>query len=101
MAKASMIAREARREKASARAATMREALRSQIKDPNMDFEEKMALVEKLNKKPRDESRSRRRRRCQRCGRPRGVYRIFGLCRLCLRKAAMFGLVPGLVKSSW
>lgn len=39
--------------------------------------------------------------RCQSCGRAHGYYRKFGLCRLCLRKHAMFGEVPGLVKASW
>jgi len=39
--------------------------------------------------------------RCNLCGRPRGYYRDFGLCRLCLRKSAHAGLIPGLTKSSW
>jgi len=44
---------------------------------------------------------TRRRNRCQICGRPRGYYRDFGLCRICLRKMAHQGLIPGLKKSSW
>jgi len=39
--------------------------------------------------------------RCKICGRPRGYYRDFGLCRCCLRKMAHEGLIPGLTKSSW
>lgn len=39
--------------------------------------------------------------RCNNCGRPRGYYRFFGLCRLCLRDAAHAGILPGVVKSSW
>ena len=39
--------------------------------------------------------------RCQICGRARGYYRDFGLCRICLRKMAHQGLIPGLKKSSW
>ncbi len=39
--------------------------------------------------------------RCQKCGRPRSVYRDFGLCRVCLREMAHAGEIPGLVKSSW
>ncbi len=39
--------------------------------------------------------------RCASCGRPRGIYRKFGLCRLCLRKHALKGEIPGLVKASW
>jgi len=38
---------------------------------------------------------------CQICGRPRGYYRDFGLCRICLRKMGHEGLIPGLRKSSW
>jgi len=43
----------------------------------------------------------RYRNRCQICGRPRGCYRDFGLCRICLRNMAHEGLIPGLKKSSW
>ena len=39
--------------------------------------------------------------RCQRCGRPRSVYRKFGLCRICLREMAHAGQLPGITKSSW
>ncbi len=39
--------------------------------------------------------------RCRRCGRPRAVYRKFGLCRICLRELAHDGMVPGMTKSSW
>lgn len=43
----------------------------------------------------------RRYMRCQACGRSRGVYKKFMLCRICLREMAHKGLVPGLVKASW
>ena len=39
--------------------------------------------------------------RCQICGRARAVYRKFKVCRLCLRKLALEGLIPGVQKSSW
>jgi small subunit ribosomal protein S14 len=39
--------------------------------------------------------------RCNRCGRPRAVYRKFGVCRICLRELAHQGAVPGMTKSSW
>jgi small subunit ribosomal protein S14 len=39
--------------------------------------------------------------RCSRCGRPRAVYRKFGLCRICLRQLAHSGMIPGMTKSSW
>ena len=41
------------------------------------------------------------RNRCRLCGRPRGYYRRFHLCRICLRELALRGEIPGLVKSSW
>jgi small subunit ribosomal protein S14 len=39
--------------------------------------------------------------RCNVCGRPRGVFRKFGICRICFREMAHQGLVPGVTKSSW
>ncbi len=39
--------------------------------------------------------------RCNRCGRPRAVYKKFGLCRICLRDLAHDGAIPGMTKSSW
>jgi small subunit ribosomal protein S14 len=39
--------------------------------------------------------------RCNRCGRPRSVFRKFGLCRICLRELAHQGVIPGMTKSSW
>ena len=39
--------------------------------------------------------------RCNRCGRPRSVFRKFGLCRICLRELAHQGSIPGMTKSSW
>ena len=41
------------------------------------------------------------RNRCKVCGRPRGFYRKFQLCRICLRMLALQGEVPGVTKSSW
>ena len=35
------------------------------------------------------------------CGRPRGYLRRFGICRICVRKLASEGLLPGVIKSSW
>ncbi len=39
--------------------------------------------------------------RCNNCGRPRAVFRKFGLCRICLRTLAHQGSIPGMTKSSW
>lgn len=45
--------------------------------------------------------KNRHRNRCQLCGRPRAYYRKFKVCRLCFRKLASFGEIPGVVKASW
>ena len=39
--------------------------------------------------------------RCRRCGRPRAVYRKFGICRICFRDMANYALIPGVTKASW
>ena len=44
---------------------------------------------------------TRREYRCRICGRPRGVYRKFGICRICFRNLADEGLIPGVKKASW
>jgi small subunit ribosomal protein S14 len=44
---------------------------------------------------------TRRVNRCQICGRPRAYYRKFQVCRLCFRRLANEGQVPGLVRASW
>lgn len=43
----------------------------------------------------------RHRNRCRRCGRARGYYRKFELCRLCLRELSLRGEIPGVIKASW
>ncbi|MCS7179948.1 MAG: type Z 30S ribosomal protein S14 [bacterium] len=43
----------------------------------------------------------RERNRCWRCGRPRGYYRKFGICRVCFRELAGKGEIPGVKKASW
>lgn len=59
----------------------------------------KKSLIVKAQRPPR--YRTRRYRRCNRCGRPRAVYRKFGLCRICLRQLAHQGVIPGMTKASW
>ena len=44
---------------------------------------------------------TRRYNRCSRCGRPHGVSRKFGICRICLRELAYKGEIPGMKKASW
>ena len=45
--------------------------------------------------------RVQQRNRCFLCGRPRAYIRKFGLCRICFRKLALAGQLPGVRKSSW
>jgi small subunit ribosomal protein S14 len=59
----------------------------------------KKALIEKSQKPQRFKVRAYT--RCNRCGRPRAVYKKFGLCRICLRDLAHEGVIPGMTKSSW
>jgi ribosomal protein S14 len=54
---------------------------------------------QKVKLRPRDIIRIRR--RCKLCGRPRAVYRKFGICRICFRNLANDGLIPGVTKASW
>jgi small subunit ribosomal protein S14 len=75
--------------------------LQETIKNPKVSEEERNAAVITLNKQPRDYSAVRLNTRCNACGRVHSVYRKFGLCRLCLRKAFSLGLIPGLRKASW
>jgi len=56
-------------------------------------------MFAKMDKKPKFKVRVRN--RCKVCGRPRGYYRKFELCRICLRQLALKGEVPGVTKSSW
>jgi small subunit ribosomal protein S14 len=57
------------------------------------------ALIEKTNRTPKFSTRAKN--RCKLCGRPRGYMRIFMMCRLCFRKMALDGLLPGVKKTSW
>jgi len=59
----------------------------------------KKALIEKSKRTPKFGVRQRN--RCQRCGRPRGFLRKFGICRICFREMSLRGEVPGVRKASW
>ncbi len=59
----------------------------------------KKSMIAKAKRKPKYEVRGVN--RCMRCGRPRGYYRQFGLCRICLRELASRGEIPGVRKASW
>ncbi|HBR10531.1 type Z 30S ribosomal protein S14 [Candidatus Bipolaricaulota bacterium] len=59
----------------------------------------KKSLIVKNKREPKFSSR--RYNRCNICGRPHGYIRDFGLCRLCFRKLAHLGEIPGVKKASW
>lgn len=59
----------------------------------------KKSMIEKANKTPKFAVRQRN--RCKLCGRPRGFMRMFMMCRLCFRKLALEGYLPGVKKTSW
>ena len=58
----------------------------------------KACLIEKQKRKPKFAVRAYN--RCRQCGRPKAFYRRFELCRICLRKLALQGEIPGVVKAS-
>jgi ribosomal protein S14 len=59
----------------------------------------KTSLIVKARRKPKFSVR--RYHRCPVCGRARGYYRKFDLCRICFRNLASRGEIPGVIKSSW
>ncbi|PID90665.1 MAG: 30S ribosomal protein S14 [Bacteroidetes bacterium] len=89
MAKESMKARQARREKMVARYAEKRARLKAE------------GDYEGLQKLPRDASPVRLHSRCKITGRPRGYMRQFGISRITFREMASQGLIPGVKKASW
>ncbi|MBC8198318.1 MAG: type Z 30S ribosomal protein S14 [Candidatus Marinimicrobia bacterium] len=57
------------------------------------------SLIVKASRKPKFSTRAYS--RCNNCGRPKAVYRKFGLCRICFREMALKGYIPGVTKASW
>lgn len=57
------------------------------------------ALIEKANLEPKFSTRGYN--RCQLCGRARAFMRLFKMCRMCFRKHALEGQLPGVKKTSW
>ena len=101
MAKKSMVARDRKRLKTVQRFAARRAALKNIIADHGSSDEERRNAMERLQKFPRNASPVRLRNRCAITGRPKGVYRKFGLGRNKLREETMRGNIPGLSKASW
>ena len=101
MAKKSKIARNKQRMEVVARYASLRKELKETIRKASSTDEEREAAWDKLRNLPRNASPTRVRNRCHLTGRPRGVYRKFGLGRIALRDKALRGELPGVTKASW
>jgi small subunit ribosomal protein S14 len=101
MAKLAVINRQYKRQKLVAKYAKKRAALEAIVDNSKMSDEDRFAARLKLQALPRNANPTRLRNRCAITGRPRGVYRKFGLGRNKLREYAMRGEIPGIVKASW
>ena len=101
MAKTSKIVNNQYKIKLSNRFLQKRKELLEKINDSSLSFEERQMYRLKLEKLPKNSSRIRVRNRCNVTGRPRGVYRKFGLSRITFREMALKGLIPGVSKASW
>ena len=101
MAKLALTNREDKRRKVVAKFAAKRAALFAIIQDVQLSEEDRVQARAKLERLPRDASPVRLRNRCKLTGRPRGVFRKFGLARNKLRDIAMRGEIPGMTKASW
>jgi len=101
MAKLAVKLREKKRRMTVEKFKSKRAALLEVLHDSRTSDEDKDIARAKLQKLPRDASPSRLRNRCALTGRPRGVYRKFGLGRNKLRELALRGEVPGIIKASW
>jgi small subunit ribosomal protein S14 len=89
MARKSVIAREAKRERLVAKYADLRKKLKE------------AGDYEALDKLPKNSSKVRLHNRCKLTGRPKGYMRRFGINRVTFRKMANEGLIPGITKASW
>lgn len=101
MAKVALINRNEKRRKIVAKYAKKRAGLLVIVNDSTCSEEERFEARLKFQALPRDSSPVRLRNRCVLTGRPRGVYRKFGLGRSKLRDFVMRGEVPGMTKASW
>jgi small subunit ribosomal protein S14 len=100
MAKKSMIEREKKRIQLTNKYFLKRAILLKKYQAAE-NFNSKLEIHSKLQKLPRNSSKTRIRNRCWKTGRPRGVFRDFGLSRHVFREMAHQCLLPGVTKSSW
>lgn len=101
MAKKALVNREIKRVALAKKYAAKRAAIFKIINNANVTNEERFEARLKLQSIPRNAAPVRQRRRCTITGRPRGVFRKFGLGRIKIREIAMRGAIPGVIKASW
>ena len=101
MAKLALINRDEKRRQMVEKYAKKRAELVALITNMSLSDVERYEARLKLQQLPRNASPVRLRNRCQITGRPRGVFRKFGLARSKLRDLVMRGEVPGMTKASW
>ncbi|MCL4469811.1 MAG: 30S ribosomal protein S14 [Sulfuricella sp.] len=101
MAKLSLINRDEKRRATVKKFAAKRAELLAIINNVKLSDEERYAARLKFQALPRNASPVRLRNRCALTGRPRGVYRKFGMARTKVREYAMRGEIPGVIKASW
>jgi small subunit ribosomal protein S14 len=101
MAKLALINREQKRRELVKKYAAKRAELIAIVENIRLPDEERYGARMKLQALPRNASPVRLRNRCALTGRPRGVFRKFGLARNKLRDIALRGEIPGLIKASW
>ena len=101
MAKLALINRDKKRRKIVQKYTAKRASLLTIINNTGLNDEDRFAARLRLQQLPRNSSPVRLRNRCSLTGRPRGVYRKFGLARTKVREFAMRGEIPGVIKASW
>jgi small subunit ribosomal protein S14 len=101
MAKLSSVNKNERRKKLVKKYAAKYAALKAIADDTSLDDGDRLMARLKLAEIPRNGNPTRVRNRCATTGRPRGVYRKFGLNRIEIRNLGNKGMIPGLTKSSW
>lgn len=101
MAKLALVNRDQKRRDTVKKFAAKRKTLLDIVSNQSISLEDRYEAQLKLQKLPRNASPVRLRNRCALTGRPRGVFRKFGLARGKLRDIAMRGEIPGVIKASW
>jgi small subunit ribosomal protein S14 len=101
MAKLCLINRDEKRRATVKKFEAKRSQLIAIINNQSLSEDDRYAARLKLQQLPRNASPVRLRNRCTLTGRPRGVFRKFGLARNKIREVAMRGEIPGVVKASW